>query len=108
MAAQRVMAKRKGIKPIRYVMAAARPLNSAGQSASLVMRKSAVRIRKGAQTLTLHFGGGFVPIIIIGLFSGKVELGQQYRMPPMELRWFAVSFWPGTCPATRLMLQLTH
>ena len=59
MAAQRVMAKRKGIKPIRYVMAAARPLNSAGQSASRVMRKSAVRIRKGAQTLTLHFGGGF-------------------------------------------------
>ena len=53
------MAKRKGIKPIRYVMAAARPLNSAGQSASLVMRKSAVRIRKGAPTLTLHFGGGF-------------------------------------------------
>ena len=43
---------------MRYVMAAARPLNSAGQSASLVMRKSAVRIRKGAQRLTLHFGGG--------------------------------------------------
>ena len=57
------MAKRKGIKPIRYVVAAARPLNSAGQSASLVMRKSAVRIRKGAQRLTLHFGGGFVPRI---------------------------------------------
>ena len=57
------MATRRGMKPIRYVMAAARPLNSAGQSASLVMRKSAVRIRKGAQTLTLHFGGGFVPRI---------------------------------------------
>ena|GEM_PF-3593425 len=55
------MAKRKGIKPIRYVEAAPRPLNSAGQSASLVMRKSAVRIRKGAHTLTLHFVGGLCP-----------------------------------------------
>jgi|GEM_PF-1803287 hypothetical protein len=32
-------------------MTALRPLNSAGQSASLVMRKSAVRIRKGAHFL---------------------------------------------------------
>ena len=103
------MAKRKGIKPIRYVMAAARPLNSAGQSASLVMRKSAVRIRKGAQTLTLHFGGVFVPRVIIrAIQRKKFGLGQQYRMRSKPLRWCAVSFWPGTCPATRLMLQLTH
>ena len=59
------------MKPIRYVMAAARPLNSAGQSASLVMRKSAVRIRKGAQRLNLHFGRGVSARIKMGLFGEK-------------------------------------
>ena len=88
------MAKRKGIKPIRYVVAAARPLNSAGQSASLVMRKSAVRIRKGAQTLTLHFGGVFVPRVIIRAIQRK-KLGSVINIACPRYRCMCVQLASG-------------
>lgn len=42
-------------------MTATCPLNSVGQSASLVMRKSAVRIRKGAQIIQPTEVGFFMP-----------------------------------------------
>lgn len=42
-------------------MTATCPLNSVGQSASLVMRKSAVRIRKGAQIIQPTSVGFFMP-----------------------------------------------